>query len=81
MWKAQELLDSLNRECSLTDLNELYKALVAYELNITTITSDTDKLLDGVLEKYYDYDWIPSFVNQDIINLADLQYRNKNKNN
>lgn len=81
MWKAQELLDSLNRECSLTDLNELYKALVAYELNITTITSDTNKLLDGVLEEYYDYDWIPSFVNQDIINLADLQYRNKNKNN
>ena len=37
MWDAQELLDSLNRECAVGDIVELYTALLFYELGFTEI--------------------------------------------
>jgi len=66
-WTAQELLDTFNKETNLEELNELYKALIAYNLGCTTIEEDK---LNEVLEYYYSQDFIYSIINQDVIDYA-----------
>ena len=39
---ANELLDSFNREFNQDEMNETYKALIAYSLNINEITPEID---------------------------------------
>lgn len=68
---ANELLESLNRELSIGDINELYKALTAYGLGLQEIDEETDKILDEVIEnEYYEKDYINGIVNEDILDIA-----------
>lgn len=68
---ANELLESLNRELSIRDINELYKALTAYGLGLQEIDEETDKILDEVIEnEYYEKDYINGIVNEDILDIA-----------
>lgn len=68
---ANELLESLNRELSIGDINELYKALIAYGLGLQEIDEETDKILDEVIEdEYYEKDYINGIVNEDILDIA-----------
>jgi hypothetical protein len=68
---ANELLDSFNREFSQDEMNEIYKALIAYSLNLQEITPETDAKLDEVIDYYFDNDAIVGMVNTDIIEKAD----------
>ena len=36
-WTSQELLDMFNKETNVEEMQELYKALIAYELGIDFI--------------------------------------------
>ena len=71
MFKAQELLDSLNNGIPIEDLNELYKAIIAYSLGLETI--DNDKF-NTIINYYYDNPVIMNFVNQDLIDFAQSLY-------
>ena len=68
---ANELLDSFNREFNQDEMNEIYKALIAYSLNLQEITPETDAKLDEVIDYYFDNHAIVSMVNTDIIEKAD----------
>lgn len=68
---ANELLDSFNREFNQDEMNEIYKALIAYSLNLQEITPETDAKLDEVIDYYFDNDAIVGMVNTDIIEKAD----------
>ena len=68
---ANELLDSFNREFNQDEMNEIYKALIAYSLNLQEITPETDAKLDEVIDYYFDNDSIVGMVNTDIIDKAD----------
>ena len=63
-WTAQELLDSLNKECNNTDLKELWKSLIAFESGATEIDNKT---LDKLLDWYYNNDSITSLINTEIL--------------
>lgn len=63
-WTAQELLDTFNRETNNEEMNELYKALIAYELGATEIDN---KALDQVIENYYNNDTITSMINESVL--------------
>ena len=68
---ANDLLDSFNREFNQDEMNEIYKALIAYSLNLQEITPETDAKLDEVIDYYFDNDAIVGMVNTDIIVKAD----------
>ena len=70
-FEANDLLDSFNRELNQDEMNEIYKALIAYSLNLQEITPETNAKLDEVMEYYFDNDAIVSMVNIDIIEKAD----------
>jgi hypothetical protein len=72
-WTAQELLDSFNRECNQDEMNELYKALVAYSVGATEID---DTLLDKTIEYYFDNDNITSIINEDILDFYEKSIDN-----
>ena len=67
---ANELLDSFNREFNQDEINETYKALIAYSLNINEITPEIDAKLDEVIDYYFDNDAIVGMINTDIIEKA-----------
>ena len=70
-WTANELLYSLNRECNQDEINELYKALIAYSFGLSEITEEIDAILDNIIEEdYFGDDNIYGIVNQDIIDRA-----------
>ena len=50
-WTANELLDSLNRECNQEEINELYKALIAYGAGLEEINEEADKILDKIISQ------------------------------
>ena len=62
-WTAQELLEMFDKETNVEEMNELYKALLAYSMGATEIDKDLDKVIDF----YYNNDNITSFINEDII--------------
>ena len=45
---ANELLDSINRELSQGDINEIYKALVAWNVGLQEIKPEDEEKLDKV---------------------------------
>ena len=67
MWDAQELLDSLNRECAVGDIVELYTALLFYELGFTEVDRELSK---EVMRWYYDNDDLTSFLNSEVVDYA-----------
>jgi len=70
-WTANELLDSLNRELNQDEVNELYKALIAYSFGLTEITDEIDNILDDVIAiDYFDNDSICGIVNEEVIEKA-----------
>jgi len=64
------ILKDLNENYSLNDLAELYKALIARELGLETITDEDNEKLDKVLDWYYDTDYLTNFINEDIYDYA-----------
>ena len=77
---ANELLESLNRELSIGDINELYKALTAYGLGLQEIDEETDKILDEVIDnEYYEKDYIRGIVNEDILDVAEELLKEEGK--
>ena len=67
---ANELLDSINREFSQGDINEIYKALTAWNVGLQEITEEDDKKLDQVIDYYFDKDYIRGFINEEILDYA-----------
>ena len=71
-WTANELLDSLNRECNQEEINELYKAMIAYSVGLTEIDEVVDEILDNIIEEdYFGNDYIRGIVNEDIMEAAE----------
>ncbi|MDO4189862.1 MAG: hypothetical protein Q4D29_12835 [Lachnospiraceae bacterium] len=66
-FNANELLDSFNRELNQMEINELYKALIAYNLGLAEITDEINEKLEKVLDFYYERDDIMSFINEDVL--------------
>ena len=69
-FNAKELFDGFMREFNQDEMNELYKALIAYSLNLQGITPEIDAKLDEVINYYFDNDTIVGIVNIDIIDKA-----------
>lgn len=63
---AQEILDTLNKEYSLADMRELYKAMIMYDLGYDVIDKENEKKLDEVVDYYYNGPGILSFINDDL---------------
>ena len=61
---AQEILDTLNKEYSVADMRELYKAMIMYDLGYDIIDKENEKKL--VIDYYYDSPGILSFINDDL---------------
>ena len=71
-WTANELLDSLNRECNQEEINELYKAMIAYSIGLTEIDEAVDEILDNIIEEdYFGNNYIRGIVNEDIMEAAE----------
>ena len=71
-WTANELLDSLNRECNQEEINELYKAMIAYSIGLTEIDEAVDEILDNIIEEdYFGNDYIKGIINEDIMEAAE----------
>lgn len=66
-FNANELLDSMNRELNGDEMNEIYKALIAYNMGLNEITPEINEKLENVLDFYYDADHINGMVNEDIM--------------
>ena len=64
------ILKDLNENYSLADIAELYKALIAREIGLETITDEDNEKLEKVLEWYYDTDSLVNFINEDIYDYA-----------
>ena len=67
---ANELFDSFNKDFNQDEMNEIYKALIAYSLNLQEITPEIDAKLDEVIDFYFSRDDIAGIVNQDLIDKA-----------
>ena len=67
---ANELFDSFNKDFNQDEMNEIYKALIAYSLNLQEITPEIDAKLDEVINYYFDNDTIVGIVNTDIVDKA-----------
>ena len=67
---AQEILDTLNKEYSLADMNELYKALIAYDFGLETISKENEETLNGIIEFYYENPKISGFINDELREMA-----------
>ena len=67
---ANELLDSINRELSQGDINEIYKALVAWNVGLQEIKPEDEEKLDKVIDYYFDKDYIRGFINEEILDYA-----------
>ena len=70
-FNVNELLDSLNRELNQMEINEIYKALIAYDLGYVEIDKKTNDILDDIIENdFFGQDYIESILNTDIMDLA-----------
>ena len=67
---ANELFDSFNKDFNQDEMNEIYKALIAYSLNLQEITPEIDAKLDEIINYYFNNDTIVGIVNIDIIDKA-----------
>ena len=77
-FNANELLDSLNRELNQIEINEIYKALIAYDLGYIEIDKKTNDILDDIIENdFYGQDYIESLLNTDLMQLAQEKLKEK----
>ena len=77
-FNANELLDSLNRELNQIEINEIYKALIAYDLGYVEIDKKTNDILDDIIENdFYVQDYIESLLNTDLMQLAQEKLKEK----
>ena len=77
-FNANELLDSLNRELNQIEINEIYKALIAYDLGYAEIDKKTNDILDDIIENdFYGQDYIESLLNTDLMQLAQEKLKEK----
>ena len=67
---ANELLDSINREFTQGDINEIYKSLVAWNVGLQEIKPEDEEKLDKVIEYYFDKDYIRGFINEELLDYA-----------
>ena len=67
---ANELLDSINRKFTQGDINEIYKALVAWNVGLEEIKPEDEEKLDKVIDYYFDKDYIRGFINEEILDYA-----------
>ena len=67
---ANELLDSINRELSQGDINEIYKALVAWNVGLQEIKAEDEEKLNKVIDYQFDKDYIRGFINEEILDYA-----------
>ena len=67
---ANELFDSFNKDFNQDEMNEIYKALIAYSLNVQEINHEIEEKLDEVINYYFDNDTIVGIVNTDIVDKA-----------
>ena len=67
---ANELFDSFNKDFNQDEMNEIYKALIAYSLNLQEVTPEIDAKLDEVINYYFDNNTIVGIVNTDIVDKA-----------
>ena len=74
---AKELLESIHRELTQEDINELYKALVAWNVGLEDITPEDDAKLDKVIDYYFDKDYIRGFINEEILDYAIELFKDK----
>lgn len=66
-FNANELLDSFNRELNLSEINEIYKAILAYSVGLKEISQDQEDILNDIIENtYFEDDSIRSFINDTI---------------
>lgn len=65
---AQEILSWI-KGLNYTGLNNLYKALLAYDLDVD-LTQTTEAQLDRVLDFYYDTDTYTTFLNPELTIVA-----------
>ena len=65
--KVQELLDLFNKQDNYEDV---YKAFLAYTLDLEVIDPDTDKKLNKVLDEYHNNYDIISFIDERIYDTA-----------
>ena len=74
---AKELLESIHRELTQGDINELYKALVAWNVGLEDIAPEDDAKLDKVIDYYFDKDYIRGFINEEILDYAIDLFKDK----
>lgn len=69
-FNANELLESIHKELSQMDINEIYKALVAWNVGLENISAEDNAKLDKVIDYYFDKDYIRGFINEEILDYA-----------
>jgi len=69
---ASELFESLHREMNIEELNEIYKALIAYSIGLPQghYNEIIDDIMDRTLEFYYDNDNFTSLIQEDLFDYA-----------
>lgn len=69
MWNWKEIVDSLEREASIKDIQELYKAMIIYEvgLPLKEINEDIENEIDKIIAKFWKNDIYTSFLNSELI--------------
>lgn len=74
-FNANELLDSFNRELNQEEMNEIYKALIAYNLGLNSISAQDDEKLNRTIDFYLKKDYITSILNDDVLFYANELFR------
>lgn len=74
-FNANELLDSFNRELNQEEMNEIYKALIAYNLGLNSISAQDDEKLNHTIDFYLKKDYITSILNDDVLFYANELFK------
>ena len=72
---VNNLLKWLNTHNQM-EVNEVYKALIAYSLGLPDVTEKEEIALQNTIDYYFENDNITGFVNQDLVDFADLEIHN-----
>lgn len=66
---AKELFEGF-KELNQMEINEIYKALIAYSVDADEYTPEVDSKLDEVIDYYFDNDHIGTMINDNIFDKA-----------
>ena len=69
-FKANDFLESLNKELSFSEIKEVQKAFIAYEIGLDSINDEQSAILEDIMDYYMDNDMINYFLDQSIIDYA-----------